>query len=50
MTEIIEVKRKVSFSELTWGCKVGIIGGWVIGVLYTIMFMVGVIEAMLGVV
>lgn len=31
----------ISFKELNWKLKVGIIGGWVVLIVYSISFMVG---------
>lgn len=41
--------EKTKLRELNWVCKVGIIGGWVIAIVYVISFAVGFFGALLGI-
>jgi len=37
----IQQKEQTTFKDLTWVCKVGIIGGWVTVLLYAFAFVIG---------
>lgn len=41
--------KKMKFKELSWPCKVGIIGGWVILVYFALAFLSGLILAFVNV-
>ena len=47
MTEIIEVKKKVTFSDLGWGLKTGIIFAWIVGSVWVVSFLIGVVIGLL---
>ena len=36
----IQQKEQTTFKDLTWVCKVGIIGGWIISAIYTAVIVV----------
>lgn len=40
------VRLNVSFKDLSWPCKVGVIGGWVCILVYLIYFIIGIVIGM----
>jgi len=40
-------QEKIEYKDLNWVCKVGVIGGWLALVIYSIAFIIGFIEGLL---
>ena len=40
--------KMIYFKEVSWPCKIGIIGGWAVLVIYVIAFLIGFIGAFVG--
>ena len=34
----------IKFSELSWPVRIGVIGGWIVTVIYALTFVIGFIE------
>lgn len=39
----------ITFSELSIPCKIGIIGGWISSILYSVSFVIGFLSGVMGV-
>jgi len=40
--------KKIKFKQLSFMCKIGIFGGWVVLLVYISAFLIGMIEGVLG--
>ena len=40
---------KVTFKDLSWQCKVGIVSGWVVGAIFCFSWLIGFVVGVLSV-
>lgn len=43
------MKNKITYKDLNWDLKVAYVSAWIIGIIYALVFIVGLIQGITGV-